>query len=370
MGLEFVARARDRLHHLSQQVRRNYRLLARDALQDNAIVPAALALVQANAFVVRQDALSAKGDQALRDLATDGWVRAHRHAGGEDLVAPQVPEFFMSELADEMSQELERRAKLDAEDAAAWLLVQCERFFLGDLVGAQAIVDFGMRAGTLPLKLIQFLANDYPTKEIMGPGLFAFQVADGGIQNFVIDDEGRFALANQQGQRISDAIKLDDDEGPGNTYASMAWMILSQLARVRATTGDGIIHRVDIQLMLHVGSCKFPLMRGGARPKGHLVQRLGSEGEVLADEHALAEPITAAIYQLFATEWKDVDIFFERLVERDSLPLTVRVDHVLHALSGITTPGLESWAHDKLRDVVHPLLNRQMGGNISDAHQE
>lgn len=366
MGLEVVASARRRLDHLTPPVRRNHRLLARDALKDNELVSPELALAQANAFVVRQDSLDANGDQALRDLVADGWVGTYRHAGGEDVVVARVPEFFLSELADEMSRELERRAKVDAKDAGAWLIAQCGRFFLGDLVGAQAIVDLGQRIGGLPPTLIEFLANSYPKTESIGPGLFGLQKPDGGILNFRIDQEGRFALTDKLGNPISEPMEFADGEGPGTTYAStMAWMILSQLAHVRTAAGDDISDRVDISLMLHVGACRFPLMRGRALPKGQVVQGLGSHGEVLSAEHALAEPITDAIHRLFAREWKDLDFFFEELVARDSLPLTVRVHHALNALHGITTPGLESWARDKMRDVVHPLMKEQLDRDAS-----
>jgi hypothetical protein len=74
----------------------------------------------------------------------------------------------------------------------------------------------------------------------------------------------------------------------------------------------------------------------------------------------LAEPLTAAMHKLFAEEWDDLDFFFDRLVEVDSLPLTMRVHHVLTAFEGSVLPGLEAWAKAKLELIVHPLLHRQM----------
>jgi hypothetical protein len=368
MGLELVASARRRFDHLTGSVRRNHRLLARDALNDNEVVPPELALAQANAFVVRQDGLGLNGKQALRDLVADGWVGTYRHVGGEDVIAPRVPEFFLSELADEMSRELERRMKVDVDAAGEWLIAQCGRFFLGDLVGAQAIVDLGRRTGALSPTLIEFLAKSHPMTESIGPGLFALQKPDGSILNCRIDEDGRFTLADKLGTPISEPVEFAEGEGPGTTYAStMAWMILSQLAHVRTAAGDDISDRVDISLMLNVGACRFPLMRGSALTKGQVVQGLGSHGDVLSAEHALAEPITNAIYRLFAHEWKDLDFFFEKLVELNSLPLTVRVHHALNALQGITTPGLEPWVREKMQDIVHPLLREQLDSDASTA---
>ena len=40
-----------------------------------------------------------------------------------------------------------------------------------------------------------------------------------------------------------------------------SWMILSQFARVRSTSGTTIKHSPDLQIMLSVGTAEMPLMR-------------------------------------------------------------------------------------------------------------
>jgi hypothetical protein len=120
-------------------------------------------------------------------------------------------------------------------------------------------------------------------------------------------------------------------------------------------------HRFDIDIMLWVGRASFPLIRGSEdvstlRPR--LTLSLDEEGSVLAQDHAMAEPLTSAMHALFAREWRDLDPFFERLAEDFSLPLTVRVHHALNALETSAICGLPAWAEEKIASVIVPLLHR------------
>ena len=114
--------------------------------------------------------------------------------------------------------------------------------------------------------------------------------------------------------------------------------------------------------MLCVGRAEMPLMRGGnfANLRPHSVQGLGKAGSTLSAAHALAEPLTSAIHNLFHKEWRDLDFFFEEVVRVNSLPLTCRVHHALHMLQGSVDSGLEEWAADKMASVVQPLMREQL----------
>ena len=68
MGLALVHAARAHFKDYVE-VARDHRLLARDALNDDEVPDAALALASANAFVIRRDALSAGGESASRRRA-------------------------------------------------------------------------------------------------------------------------------------------------------------------------------------------------------------------------------------------------------------------------------------------------------------
>lgn len=361
MGLSLVRAARARFEALHDVVRQ-HRLLARDALADEETPDPELALASANAFVIRRDALTASGEDAAVKLEAQAWVSFYRHPTGEDVVAFRVPELFMSELAFELADLVNAQIEADPDDAWLVLVSQAQRFFLGDILGAQALFDLGKKRGGLPVSLIEPLMNDPPTAEAMAGKTVGLQQPDGTILNLRFNEEGAVALADARGNALSEYLPQSEGDDPGMMYSDMnSWMILSQFARVRSTSGTTIEHRLDLQIMLCVGTAEMPLMRGGdfAHLRPHSVQGLGKAGITLSAEHALAEPLTSAIHNLFYKEWRDLDFFFEEVVRINSLPLTCRVHHALHMLRGSVVPGLEAWAADKMASIVHPLIREQ-----------
>lgn len=362
MGLSLVRAARSRFDALHDVVRQ-HRLLARDALADEETPDPELALASANAFVIRRDALTASGEEAAVKLEAQAWVSFYRHPTGEDVVAFRVPELFMSELAHELADLVNAQIEADPDDAWLVLALQAQRFFLGDIVGAQALFDLGKERGSLPVSLIESLMNDPPTVESIAGKTIGLQQPDGTILNLRFNAEGGVALADAKGNALSEYIARSEEDDPGTMYGDMiSWMILSQFARVRSTSGTTIEHRLDLQIMLCVGRAEMPLMRGGdfANLRPHIIQGLGKAGSTLSAAHALAEPLTSAIHNLFHKEWRDLDFFFEEVVRLNSLPLTCRVHHALHMLHGSVDPGLEEWAADKMASVVQPLMREQL----------
>lgn len=361
IGLRTIRLARARLSKLGE-VARLHRLVARDALADNEAPDPELALSQANAYVIRRDALSSAGEAAAAKLEELGWISFHRHSTGEDVVVFRAPEFLMSELASELAMILDNLIDEDVEDAAIQLIWQSERFFLGDLVGAQAMVDLATRRKTLPVGLIEPLMNDPPEPESMAGKLIGIASESGEIVNLRFDENGGVARADAQGNPIEPFEPLGDEDEAPMMYGNMtSWMILSQLARLRAAFGSSSGERFDVEIILHVGRCTMPLIRGGIDPTmAHATQRLGAAGTVLALPQALAEPITAAIHRLVAEEWRDLVPFFEKLEKADSLPLTARVHNALASLRGSVDTELDAFAETMLRTIVNPLLRKQI----------
>lgn len=349
----------DALHNVVRQ----HRLLARDALADEQTPDPELALASANAFVIRRDALTASGEDAAVKLEAQAWVSFYRHPTGEDVVGFRVPELFMSELAHQLADLVNTQIEADPDEAWLVLASQAQRFFLGDIVGAQALFDLGKKRSSLPVSLIEPLMNDPPTVESIAGKTIGLQQPDGTILNLRFNAEGGVALADAEGNALSEYSACSEDDAPGTMYGNMiSWMIVSQFARVRSTSGTTIEHRLDLQIMLCVGRAEIPLMRGGdfANLRPHSIQGLGKAGSTLSAAHALAEPLTSAIHKLFHEEWRNLDFFFEEVVRVNSLPLTCRVHHAFHMLQGSVDPDLEEWAAEKMASVVQPLMREQL----------
>lgn len=360
LGLGLVASARERFKTL-HEVSRLHRLVARDALADEEPAHPEIALAAANAFVLRRDTLSPAGERAAVQLEADGWLGFYRHSNGEDLLVFRVPALFMAELASELAATVETVLEEEPEDAWLMLVWQAQRFFLGDIIGAQALLDLGRKRRGLPAGLIEPLMNDPPSVESLAGKIIGVPMPDGTVENFRFNEDGAIAPADADGNATGEYEPLPAGEEGGSMYGNMtSWMILSQLARVRMAAGDD--QRIDVDIMMWVGRAEMPLMRGDdfSNLRARASQSLGAAGSVLSSEHALAEPLTSAMHNLFHSEWRQLDFVFEQLVEANSAPLTVRVHHALNALQGSVVPGLDEWAREKMVSVVRPLLREQL----------
>lgn len=367
MGVRFVQSARARFDALND-VARLHRLVARDVLHDEASPDPEVTLAGANAFIVRRDSLSSAGEAAAVELQKEGWVRFYRHACGEDLIAFRVPELFMSELALELADIIDTILHDEPDEAYRMLIWQAERFFLGDIVGAQALVDLGKKRNGLPHGLLVPMMNHPPNVESVAGKTIGLQMPNGSVANFRFNENGDIAQADAHGNVVGDYIPNSEDEEVGVMYGgTMPWMVLAQLASIRTALGSEIEDRFDIQIMLWVGRAQMALMRGESMDniRAKCTLDLGKAGSILSAEHALAEPLTTAIHSLFIREWRDIDFFFESMVEADSLPLTVRVHHALNMLQGSSISGLEDWARDKITSIIHPLLREQFARETS-----
>ncbi len=119
-----------------------------------------------------------------------------------------------------------------------------------------------------------------------------------------------------------------------------------------------LFDRVDLALLLELGTCPFPLVHVSNDPLGVMVHDLGEHGEALAREHALANPITMSMRHLFAREWRDLGGFLSAMLAEDSAVLLVRAHNALHALEGSADPDLSAWVEKTLSVTILPDIER------------
>lgn len=357
LGVDFVERGRARLARY-QAAQRGYRLLARDLLADGSPDSGELSLSRAHTFFIKRDHVSPETRQNLQQLADDGWISLMRHEGGEDIIVPRCPELFVGELSEALSQPLQVRMDDDARAAGRWLGERLEAFFMGDLIGADAIVRMGLRTRGFSSGVIEGLLEIRPHQERLGPGHYALQGPDGSAHDFVVTKDGNLFEADRQGNPIGKP--LQDGGDLGSTRADLAgWMILAQLARVPAAAQRG--ERVDLGLMLEIGTCPFPLIRfHGGMSKAHLVHEIPGHGEVLCNENGIAEPLTAHILNVLATDWKDMDGWVDEAVARNNLYLLSRVHAALLMVRGLGNEERSNWASVTIRTKVGPALEALM----------
>ncbi len=353
LGVWMVDAIRSRFHY-ADEVAHGYRLLAQDFVADVIDMSGETALEISNGFVVRRQALRQVAREVLPALTMQGWVTSYRHRGGDDLIAPRVPELFLSETAWAVSEELERRMAVDPKAAGQWLADRMEGVFLGDIIGAQAVRDLATRRRGFSSGLPAGLFDRKPTADTFDEGLIAIQGNDGELQNIWIKG-GKAFLADDAGQPHGEPVDISGD--PLQRYShTLGWMILAQLARVPAVADGTEGTRVDASLLLEIGTCPFPLMRAQRDPVGHFVHEIEGHGSVLCPDNGVIEPMTAAMHQLFLHEWNNLDKWFDDALARNSLALLNRVLIALREVKRTSDEARKQWARGLLERRVDPAI--------------
>lgn len=354
LGIWFIDAVRKRFAAVGEAAR-GFRLLARDFVADVARTSSELALEISHGFVVRRDALQQPTRDVIDNLASQGWLRTYRHAGGEDVIAPRAPDLFLSELAYAIAEELERQAATDPREAGRWLADRLEGVFLGDLIGAQAIRDMATRQGGFSSGLLVGLHDRAPRAKPFREGVVAFQKPDGTLQDLRINGDGTATLLDAARHPLGDPVDLEGELS--QTYGPMAgWMILAQLAYLPAAVGDDDRPSMGGSLLLEIGTCPFPLMRPARDPIGHLVHDIAGHGSVLCVENGIVEPATSAMQQFFTAQWKDADSWLDEALSRNSLPLLNRILIALRQVRHVSTGARKEWAKKMLKDRIDPAI--------------
>lgn len=355
LGVDFARHGEERLAEYAT-AQRGYRLLARDLVADESADSAELSLSRTHTFIVKRDHLSPQTRELIPALVQEGWVQLQRHEGGEDIAVPRCPELFIAELSQAFSEALQSRVDDDPRAAGDWLGRRLEAFFMGDLIGADAVVQMGLRTGGFSSGIVEGLLEIKPSEQTAGAGWFARQEPDGSLVNYRMMEDGRLFLADDQGNPYGKPVQTDGIFG--RMRGDLAgWMILAQLARVPSAAGEN--ERVDLGLLLEIGTCPFPLLRFHADMfTEHLVHEIPGHGEILCEQGGVAEPLTAHILHQLTNLWPNSDAWIDEAISRNSLHLMARVHAALSTMPEFADDERATWARETLRDKVKPSLER------------
>jgi hypothetical protein len=354
LGLDLVGEARRRLAHYGS-AESGYRLLARDAVADSSHVEAGVTLEQSYSFVVRRDALSEVSREVLPELVAQGWVNCSRNATGIDVIRPTSPELFLSEYAYAVADALKPKAEANPREAGQWIADRLDGVFLGDLIGAQAILDLAQSAGGYSSELFKGLLDRRPQSGPLSEGVYALMGPDGSMHQMHVTKDGLASFTDANGRIHGEPIDLRG--GTDTAYRDVGgWMILSQLASIRAVADSPGQPRVDLAILLEVGTCRIPLMRVVRVPQGHRVHNFPGHGEIMCEDDGVVEPITLAMFHVFATDWQGLDEWFDAALERHSLPLLYRIQLALGEISKLAGSPRARWARNLIDERISPAI--------------
>lgn len=265
-----------------------------------------------------------------------------------------------SEAADLLAIELLAKAKDDPKAAAHWLARKASTLPLGDVVGAQALIDAAHRYGSLPLGLIEALINSPPEKKIMAPGTTAALYFPGAGTIDMTFQDGGSILLQAHGQRHK--IQSDPSDEQHVAYGNVhSYLILSHLAsRPFAIDQDGEIGpRLDPAILTEVGACPVVLRAAENPPEigGGIFTHDLPDAEIVCEKSGIVEPITLSIFWFLGAADQLASEWLDDAIETNSYPLLSRIHIALGELADSADPKRSGFARQALDSLVKPALS-------------
>lgn len=361
LGLDLVMYVREQFKD-DHDLRRQYQELAQAVLADckDSQRPISLILESISAFVIRRKTLATIMEREdILSLMQSGYLKPRMHASGEYIFVPRLPELLLSEIALLLSNELNQKIRNDVNRAGDWIAAFTSKLPLGDLIGAQAILDYSSTVGHLPLDFITHLLNNRPHRQTIRPGTRgALHVPGAGVVELQFKENG-LIVATAGGQETT--ILQDEDEHECEMYADMgSWLILSYLCRkpliAQSHKDSRTFGRLDPTLLMEIGSSKIVLQRpsGDIKRDSHLTHCLPGHGSIVCHKAGIVEPITLSILQFLGRDGSKATKWIYEVVERKSLPLLARVHIALKQLSDTCETHTVEWAKKMIDEVVDP----------------
>lgn len=293
-----------------------------------------------------------------------GLVKLGSDASDEPVIVPHLPELLASEIAVLLSRRLgDQLSSADADASAEWLIAQCAGLPLGDVIGAQALLDCAVTTGNVPLSLIQHMLDDRPRAKKIRPGTrVAMHHPDTGLVDLTFRKDGTILASARHRQTI---ITPDegDEFGPEMFGNTESWMILAHVAGqpIVAESSDGTVRgRLDPALLIEIGTCSFVLRRPVADHEMNavLTHRIDGHGSIVCHKAGIVEPITLSMLEFLDREHERAVEWIDEAVARESLPLLARIDIALRHIANRGETPRARWARHVLPGVVEPAIRR------------
>ncbi|MGH6908682.1 MAG: hypothetical protein ACREEG_00730 [Phenylobacterium sp.] len=347
------------------ELRAAYQAVARALIKDlKRQRPMEVVLEGLAVFAITRKGLRAKVDpDDIKDLKRLGALR-EAIVGGERVFVPQLPELMASELAVALGVLLAKKMRTDPKAAADWLIAQTSLLPMGDIIGAQAIVDAAAGVGRdFPLGLVETLMSARPRTETLSPGhIMATRIPGAGLVKLEIVKGGKLIIRGN-GREVT----VDDDE-PHTTYADTeSWSILAHLASMQmGVMQDGVVvQRADPVILMEVGSAAIPLFKPphDMLSTGILMHDT-PDGAIVCHQSGIVEPITQAIYDFLERSNDDErEPWVAEVAASGGGPLIARVAAALHQLSAFDEHPIGIWARSQLDTQILPALKGTLAGH-------
>jgi hypothetical protein len=320
-------------------------------------------------FMVRKRTMREHADTAdIEAMEKSGLVGWTLDNSNRSIAIGRIPELIASELSRLIAAELRDRlgdAEKDA-DAADWFVNTAANIPLGDVIGAQALLDLAEQQMGISLGFLTGLLEGAPSVRPIKPGTraVAWLPSIGELDVHMRAD----GVTEIKKRGWAKGIEFPADEGM-QTYSNLSsWLILSHLAGVRLAalepgSADVILGIADPAILALVGSSPIPLCRPAEDlERSGMPTHRGPEGSVLVcSENGIIEPVTLSLFRFLERERKGADDWLDEACREGSAPLLNRISQALSVLSGMNLQGEPAvWAREWNEGRVEPSLRRAL----------
>jgi hypothetical protein len=178
-----------------------------------------------------------------------------------------------------------------------------------------------------------------------------------GTMDMTFQHDGSIVL-ERLGKRHT--IQGDPGDEPPMGFANIhGWLILSHFA-ARPIVVDEEVElpaRVDPMILLEVGACPIVLRAVGPDLEMNVVASHHTpDGDFVCERAGIVEPITLSIFKYLGATRSQAEDWIEEAVDRNSLPLLVRIHIALEELISSAHPETKAFARRMLKDHVNPVM--------------
>jgi type I restriction and modification enzyme subunit R-like protein len=330
---------------------------------DEADRPHDVILWSMHSFMVRKPVMRRHADGAdLRAMEKSGLLGTVLDDANRAVLTGRFPELIASEISRQIAAGLHERmegGKKDA-DAADWLVATTARLPLGDVIGAQALIDLIEFRDGISVEFLNRLLDSAPSVRTMKPGTRAVGWLKGiGRIDVVTRDDG-VTVVKIPGSRES--VELSEE---GQSYANLgAWLILSHLAGVPigAVAPDdeeriiGLVHPAILSL---VGASPIPLRRVSEDiERTGMYMHEGPDGaSLVCRKDGIVEPVTFSLLRFLEHQTDNADDWLDEACVEGSAALLNRISQALHQLVELHPDSQTGkWARARLDAKIGPAL--------------
>lgn len=353
LGVDVIAHARSRfddpeLNRLYQGMATALMLDADDRARDPSLL-----LSSIHTFMVRRRTLiEAMQPRDVDALIQKGFLRAFRHASGDEMLYVRMPELVASELAHQVGDKL---LSVKSDNTTAYLRMVEEYSSvlpMGDLIVAQALLDASRNAPDLITNVMQII-RDQPVQAAPVDGLQAGAIMPNGQYLTIVFEAGNASITINGKTRRLEGV---DPSEFGFTYSFVySWTVLGHLIKYLIVDVGNESAELN-EILLQACQAPLPLRKPDLRflPQQEITTASGKKVSLMLPDQGFLDSVTYSLLPLLSSGREIADAWITQAIATHSIHLLGRISTALKVITHSADSALAQWACETLRTRIYP----------------